>query len=245
LSLCGRAGLHYSGGTKVMTAHAYYLWRQHQRELPASYLDPDAQLRFELEHEDRSFDLRGEPRLTLQELCDLHIGGDRLACDDLHLPGKPPPKDKDEKLEADIARGLHEERGLFDSVNQSVEVFLKGGDNPLFEADVVAVRGYTAYLFSCTTSRDKDTAKQKLFEARHRADQLGGEHARAAIVSHHANPFQLLETVKQGWSGYDDARAFGPEHINGGRARCAPDGPQETFNEGVRRWVMRDRTGAA
>lgn len=56
-----------------------------------------------------------------------------------------------------------------------------------FEFDVVAVRGYQLFAFSCTTTDDRKPGgrarlKQKLFEGSIRARQMGGDEACAALV---------------------------------------------------------------
>jgi hypothetical protein len=51
------------------------------------------------------------------------------------------------------------------------------------EIDVIVVRGFQMFLFSCTTSQKIKLVKQKAFEALFRAEQLGGEHAKVIIVS--------------------------------------------------------------
>lgn len=51
------------------------------------------------------------------------------------------------------------------------------------EMDVVAVRGFQAYLFSCSTVMGIKHAKQKCFEAYYRSNQIGGQIARPIFVS--------------------------------------------------------------
>ncbi|NLM44436.1 MAG: DUF1887 family protein [Clostridiales bacterium] len=51
------------------------------------------------------------------------------------------------------------------------------------DIDVIAIKGYKLYLFSCTTSNDIKICKSKAFEAIYRADQLGGSHAKAICVN--------------------------------------------------------------
>lgn len=51
------------------------------------------------------------------------------------------------------------------------------------EVDVIAIKGYKLYLFSCTTSNEIKICKAKAFEAIYRADQLGGRHAKAICVN--------------------------------------------------------------
>lgn len=54
------------------------------------------------------------------------------------------------------------------------------------EVDVIALRGYQVFLFSCiaaTGEGARNRQKQHAFEAAHRALQLGGEEARAILVT--------------------------------------------------------------
>jgi hypothetical protein len=132
------------------------------------------------------------------------------------------------------------ERPLFDEVRQGVKV----GQQPYdFEMDVVAVRGHRVFLFSCTTDVTKALVKEKLFEARHRSARIGGELARAAVVSFHPCPHEVLATVRERhWEGYGTFRLFGIEHVRGGEAPCDIDEnrnpePSVTLLEGVREWV--------
>ncbi|MCB0044655.1 MAG: DUF1887 family protein [Caldilineaceae bacterium] len=68
-----------------------------------------------------------------------------------------------------------------------------------FEFDVVAMRGYQLYAFSCTRSADNGLCKTKLFEASIRATQLGGSEARVALVCAHPAPNKLKAQVKKWW----------------------------------------------
>jgi hypothetical protein len=97
---------------------------------------------------------------------------------------------------------------LFHEVHQNVE--LKRDGKPFFEADVVAVRGHRAFLFSCTVDATRSLVKSKLFEAGQRTAQLGGDHARFAVVSFHRDPDKIRKELEEdGWAGYDTARSFG------------------------------------
>lgn len=51
-----------------------------------------------------------------------------------------------------------------------------------FQFDVVAMRGYQLFAFSCSTDSSKALLKQKLFEAYLRARQMGGDEACTALV---------------------------------------------------------------
>ena len=50
------------------------------------------------------------------------------------------------------------------------------------ELDVVAIRGYQLFIFSCYAGQNVETCKAKLYEAAMRAYQLGGSEARFALV---------------------------------------------------------------
>ncbi len=90
--------------------------------------------------------------------------------------------------------------------------FKSGADK--FQFDVAAMRGYQLFAISCTTSRDKDLCKSKLFEAYVRAKQMGGDEARVALVSYHADPQTLLTTFLNEWK-YSKAsvRVFGKDDL--------------------------------
>jgi len=103
-----------------------------------------------------------------------------------------------------------------------------------FEIDVVAMRGYRLFAISCTLDVDPDLelnpkppgykartgankCKQKLFEIKARAEQLGGEEARVALVCPMGKPGQpngvenlrrLMEQLKG-----DNIRVFGYDDL--------------------------------
>jgi len=81
---------------------------------------------------------------------------------------------------------------LFTDAWCSVET-LGTSANPQFEVDVVALRGYQLFVFSCTTSVNDGDCKEKLFEAALRARRLGGDEARFALVC----PFRREEEGDQ------------------------------------------------
>ena len=65
-----------------------------------------------------------------------------------------------------------------------------------FEFDVAFVRNYQLFAISCTTSGDRKTCKQKLFEAHARAKQLGGSEARVGLVCCNNHPDTLREELE-------------------------------------------------
>lgn len=129
---------------------------------------------------------------------------------------------------------------LFDEIHQSVWVGTEPDD---FEMDVVAVRGYRVFLFSCTVDDKSYLVKSKLFEAANRTDRIAGEHARAAMLCLHQHPQKVLQTVQEEhWPGYDTLRLFGEKHVKGAKAPCRiPTGgkpPRDvTLLDGIRDWV--------
>lgn len=147
-----------------------------------------------------------------------------------------------EWLEVEFARRLQETK-LFDDVKQDIkrEGSISGGDK--FQADIVAVKGYRAYLFSCTTMDRASECKHKLFEATHRASRIGGEYARAAVVSLMVEPHQIIQTVREdGWQGYDLYRSFGLPHLTGNKASTSitkdgTEGKQQTLEEALKQWL--------
>jgi hypothetical protein len=105
----------------------------------------------------------------------------------------------------------------------------KSGEDERFQADVVAVHGATAYLFTCTVDEKKGLVKSKLFEAVQRAAQLGGDHARVGVFSFTRSPDAIVKEIQQeGWDGYDDVRAFGLDDLAH---------PDELIRK-VREWVL-------
>lgn len=91
-----------------------------------------------------------------------------------------------------------------DNLYKSVKVKY---NNRKCEIDVIAIKGYCAYLFSCTISQGIKTVKQKAFEAIYRANQLAGEHAKVIVVSpissDKSKESNNLEELKKDLSSFD------------------------------------------
>lgn len=79
-------------------------------------------------------------------------------------------------------RNIETEMGIT-QLKKNVRAYYKDEKKRKLEIDVIAMRGYHMFLFSCTTSQRIKVVKQKAFEALYRAKQLGGEHAQVIIVS--------------------------------------------------------------
>jgi hypothetical protein len=142
---------------------------------------------------------------------------------------------------------VHEGRSLFDEVHANYELPVDRTDTREadFELDVIGVRGHRVFYFSCTVDSKKPLVKSKMFEAIHRAERIGGELARACVVSLHQNPTDVLRTIHQEeiWEGLDRYRLFGLDHVIAKSAACGIDekgqpGSKLSFEEGVRRWVL-------
>lgn len=84
------------------------------------------------------------------------------------------------------------------------------GESPYnFEVDVAAMRGYQIFAISCTRDASDRLCKSKLLEVHVRAAQLGGEEARAGLVSCHPNPAIVQKEVEDVWGVKDRVRVFG------------------------------------
>ena len=77
-----------------------------------------------------------------------------------------------------------------------------------FEVDVAVMRGYQLHVISCYSGSDRARAKLKLFEAAARAQQLGGEAARAALVCFRDDP-TLEREVGELWDLKQRIKVFG------------------------------------
>lgn len=99
-----------------------------------------------------------------------------------------------------------------------------------FEVDVIAVRGYQLFLFSCTTSDGRKTLKSKLFEAYIRARQLGGDEARVALVCCSDEPEVIRKELEQEVNQDDGdpsgrIQVFGRRHLS-------------NLKDHIRSWVL-------
>ena len=133
-------------------------------------------------------------------------------------------------LELWVAKSLTSS-GLFHEVHDSFEFQIPDFEKKC-EVDVCAMRGHTPFVFSCTVDHSSSLGKHKLFEVRLRANQLGGDHARAAVVCLSDNPDGIERELNQGWAGYGTIKVFGKSHIRNAT----------TFIESVESWVMQLET---
>src|SRR6266851_1742607 len=100
-----------------------------------------------------------------------------------------------------------------------------------FQFDVVAIRGYQLFAFSCTTESAEESGgrgllKQKLFEAYVRARQMGGDEACIALVccAKQETADELEAEMRRDFSQEGRIRVFGREHL-------------EKLTENIANWV--------
>ncbi|MGA9772997.1 MAG: DUF1887 family CARF protein [Blastocatellia bacterium] len=87
-----------------------------------------------------------------------------------------------------------------------------------FEVDVIAMRGYQLFAFSCSTDTDskggKQILKKKLFEAYIRARQLGGSEARVALVCAADYPERIEDEMRRDVDQEGRIRVFGRPNLS-------------------------------
>jgi len=89
----------------------------------------------------------------------------------------------------------------------------------VFDLDVVAIRGYQLFAFSCSTDTeqskgDRSQIKKKLFEAYIRARQLGGDEACVALISCSKDPESLEKEMRRDYDLEGRIKVFGRKHFN-------------------------------
>lgn len=87
-----------------------------------------------------------------------------------------------------------------------------------FDVDVVAMRGYQLFAFSCGTDTEKikggkHRLKEKLFETYVRAKQIGGDEACAALVCPSQNPARLQQEMENVIGSAGRIQVFGQQHL--------------------------------
>lgn len=80
------------------------------------------------------------------------------------------------------------------------------------EIDIIVMKSYKMYIFSCTTSNIPGMCKQKAFEALYRAEQLGGEHSKVILVNMLDN--KSLNSVRKDMSSFNAKSNKGIDYIN-------------------------------
>ncbi len=82
-----------------------------------------------------------------------------------------------------------------------------------FQIDVAVMRGYQLFVLSCKATANRRYAKLGLMEAFARARQMGGEEARAALVTTYHDPDALAQEFATDWGASKRVRVFGCTHL--------------------------------
>lgn len=90
--------------------------------------------------------------------------------------------------------------------------------NNVFEFDVVALRGYQLFAFSCGTDSEtekggRERLKLKLVEAYVRARQIGGDEARVALVCCAEKPHELEQEMYHALDAEGRIKVFGQQQL--------------------------------
>ena len=190
--------LNITGGTKVMGIFSYLYFQDLRHcEKSFSYLSPKL---FCLIDENGKFltnDLRDTIKLTVADVLNLH-GYNYKSKDKGKLIGTPPSIE--EVLENNNLdnRGRWFERLIMEELEKNFNAELyknleiwRGDDfKNYFEIDALFFRGYQLFCFSLTTLNDnkkiisdKKTCKMKGFEVLLRTNQIGGDEAKAVLIT--------------------------------------------------------------
>ena len=194
--------LNYTGGTKAMAAHVYRRFMELNRDDQKrfSYLDANNFRLVKDEYGVAASDLRKDIQLSFEELIALH-GFFRRNKDSsvdperaknayekfISEPSSCPMNEQDGKpFEAYLAAQIEGHFGS--SLNNANPVLRnwqikKGSWQTEFELDVILLHGYHMTGISCTVSYKKESCKSKGFEIILRTHQIGGEEARAILIS--------------------------------------------------------------
>jgi hypothetical protein len=78
-----------------------------------------------------------------------------------------------------------------------------------FQSDVIVIRGYQLFYFTCTVRSKKPDVKLKLFEGYIRAKQLAGDQARVALVCCTDEPKIIQKEMKQELEAGSQISVFG------------------------------------
>jgi len=194
--------LNYTGGTKAMAIHTYLCLYERKKpgQRPFSYLDAN---NFRLVGDDAGIiadNLREKVQINFADLIGLHGLFQKKTQD------SRPKYESAELIRAfdqfihgrkvEIQGGGWMEDYLSEKISDLLDGQLNNPDgvvkNPVikkpnwrkdFELDIIVLYGYHLIGLSCTTIDNEAIVKQKGFEIFQRVRQIGGDEARAMIVS--------------------------------------------------------------
>ena len=221
--------LNYTGGTKVMAAHARMAFAQNGGKCEnASYLDEGGSsvgpmLRFD-DGCVKRLDYNLVP-LDLETILALH---DQRLKPVQTAQIAPQERAAQEDAAVQIFRMISRWSDLLNN-NRWLEILtdkwiremgqptqigfdvFKGKTKAHFEIDVATIRGHRAYFVSCTKSKKKSDCKEKMFEIAIRSRQLGGDLARSALVclADSKTVGELQEEFADIWTASNTPEVFG------------------------------------
>jgi hypothetical protein len=242
LNLPPDSHLHYSGGTKVMAAHARMALREQNQDgsdnVKASYLDERAGVllyddgyRIELASQNlgltldlilRLHGIEGKPSKSTKGRPtpgDVHQIAERTLADRSSDSTDRPHDGKWlENLIGEIIRNVIESEDVKGEVSVDIDCYMPNGRN--FQIDVAVIRGHRLYVISCTTHTKSRRCKIKLFEVAMRAKQLGGDLARSGLccLLHGGDDNgdyvdQLRFDVNSMWGASNEPCVFGLDNL--------------------------------
>lgn len=120
-------------------------------------------------------------------------------------------------LESCVLEALQEIAGTHRLHNLCTSIRIPTIGDKDFELDVIAIRDYQLYGFSCSIDVEsvkggRERLKLKLFEAYIRARQLGGDEARMALVCSADDPEGLQAEIRRDLEA-PQIRVFGRKHL--------------------------------
>ncbi len=229
--------LNYTGGTKSMSLHAYWILKElpNTAEKTFSYLDARNFRLIDDQFGITEKDLRNSVHIKFPELIALH-GFEKYKVDppiDFTEASKVFQKFTDPnntekiqdghwleayisgRLEQEIGNRLHNPQPLLQNWKIDKPSWKQGRDHG-FELDVIVMHGYHLTGISCTiTSRKKERCKNKGFEIMHRTKQIGGDEAKAVLVTGtgHYTTEKLREELLYDTGGSENILVLGIDEL--------------------------------
>jgi len=192
--------LNYTGGTKAMASHVYLCLEALQKsgQRPFSYLDGNNFRLIVDEYGIIADDLRQKVQIDFAELIGLH-GFQRVNQDrpiDFSNAQNMFQKFIDPSRTEPVTEGYWLEEYIAVTFQKKLANRLNSGEGVLhnwviknpdwwtkFELDVIFVHGYHLTGISCTVGFKKESCKSKGFEIIQRTKQIGGDEARAILIT--------------------------------------------------------------
>lgn len=210
-NLSGNCSVHfnYTGGTKVMSIHVYrsLLESRFFNRVEFSYLDA-RKFKIIYDSGDITHDLRESVFLSFYDLIKLHgfkrkgKAENDIYEDELKLFDHAIINNNVESfIENKPKNGkwfeyyIYKKLGEFEPLRNWRITKTEWQSDLYFELDVIIVKGYQLIGISCTVSQHKNECKRKGFEIIHRVRQIGGDEAKAVLVTFNNEPDILKDDL--------------------------------------------------